>query len=101
MTWRDQAACYGLSELFSRTFLPKRRRGEGVTAQERAALAVCATCPVRQECLDEELQVMRDNGHSLGVFGGKTAKQRVEILKAEGWTYKRAEVRLVDAEEEL
>ncbi len=85
MTWRDQAACQGLATLFTATFFPSRRRGPSVTPQERAALAVCATCPVRQQCLDEELETMRLGAQSLGVFGGTTARQRADTLKAEGW----------------
>lgn len=81
--WQDYAACHGLSELFGDTFTD--HRGRVPNRQERAALAVCATCTVRQQCLDAELEAMRLGRQTDGVFGGTIVRQRIEILKAEGW----------------
>lgn len=60
--WRHQAACLGSNPDH---FFP--------TDNETGATAArtCATCPVRQPCLDFALQ------HRLyGVFGGTTSKER-------------------------
>ena len=40
------------------------------------AVAICAECPVRQQCLDHALQ----RREPLGIWGGKTAYQRRAIL---------------------
>jgi hypothetical protein len=40
------------------------------------AVAICAQCPVRQQCLDHALQ----RREPLGIWGGKTAGQRRAIL---------------------
>ena len=42
--------------------------------------AICATCPVRVECLDAELAVMRTGETSYGVFGGTDVYERRELL---------------------
>lgn len=41
-------------------------------AQERAALSVCATCPVRDECRDYSLEAREH----FGVWGGATERSR-------------------------
>ncbi len=81
MTWRDHAACLGMDEMFAQTMLPGKRNGH--TIAERKAVAMCATCPVRRPCLDEELQLMREGTPSIGVFGGTTGADRRRILREE------------------
>ena len=49
-----------------------------VTAGEEAeALAVCATCPVRAQCLE---QALRD-GERDGIWGGATPEERRRIAR--------------------
>lgn len=60
--WRDYASCQGLD---ADLFFP----GQGDVDTARAAKAVCATCPVTEQCLaiaDPEF----------GIFGGLTVKER-------------------------
>lgn len=70
MTWRQSAACFGTdSDLF---FL---ERG----ASSRHAKAICAECPVVDECLDYAM-----NTYSLtdvGIFGGLTARERLTLRR--------------------
>ncbi len=63
MTWREQAACKGANpDLFH----PER----GDTATVKAALAICATCPVQAECATTGAR------EPVGIWGGTTAAQR-------------------------
>ena len=72
MTWRTNAACRGAD---SNLFIPDRG-ANGVAAVEKA-LAICATCTVRAECLEEALS----RPELLGVWGGKTAVERRYMRK--------------------
>ena len=81
-TWRRDAACRNHpTELFfpsTRGRLRTSRRLVSVgQLQEVAALDVCATCPVREECLEYALD--RDE---VGVWGGTTDRDRRRIRKA-------------------
>ena len=59
--WREEAACrYTDPDLF----FPESGAGMHTTA--KAAKAVCAVCPVRNNCLDDALR--NDERH--GIFGG-------------------------------
>ena len=61
--WQEQANCRNVDpEIFH------PGRGESV----KEALAYCAGCVVVQECLDYAL----DNGIKIGIYGGKSEKQR-------------------------
>jgi WhiB family redox-sensing transcriptional regulator len=44
---------------------------------ERAALVVCATCTVRDECLDFAIETRE----RFGVWGGTTERQRKKLLR--------------------
>lgn len=44
---------------------------------------ICARCPVADPCLTNELDVMRQNLPSIGVFGGSTQAERRLILQVE------------------
>jgi len=68
-TWQDAAACGGAD---TDLFFPERG------ADPRPAQAVCATCPVAQQCLGHALTV----GEDFGIWGGKTARDRRSILQA-------------------
>lgn len=61
--WRHDAAC---RDMDPELFFP----GTGVSPEE--ALAVCARCPVRKDCLDWALKAPEKDG----VWGGTTARQR-------------------------
>lgn len=66
LAWKADAECAGLDP---ELFFP--RRGEN-TLQ---AKAVCAVCPVRQECLDYALA----STDLLGIWGGTSEKERRRI----------------------
>jgi WhiB family redox-sensing transcriptional regulator len=68
--WTERAACRnaaaGLFYPISRETRVARRMREAV------ALVICASCPVRAQCLDHALQT----NERLGVWGGLTESQR-------------------------
>ena len=68
--WREQAKC---AETDPEAFFPP----PGTTPH--AAFRICASCPVRAECLTDAL-TRRDNAY--GVLGGLTANQRRKLLRA-------------------
>ena len=68
--WQLSAACRGLAS--ASFFHPDGERGASRVRREQAAKAICATCPVRQDCLDWALKV----GEPYGVWGGKTSEER-------------------------
>lgn len=68
--WREQAKC---AETDPKAFFPP------VGAVPHAALRICASCPVRNDCLTDAL-TRRDN--DFGVLGGLTANQRRKLLRA-------------------
>jgi len=66
--WTNQAACRGTD---TEIFYP-------VTSDEEAeALSICATCPVRAQCLDDALR----NREIYGIWGGTTPEQRRRIRR--------------------
>jgi WhiB family redox-sensing transcriptional regulator len=71
--WRDQAAC---REVDPELFFPI---GHGPAAQAQIvdAKAVCARCPVVQECLAWALET----GQDAGVWGGLTEEERRELRR--------------------
>jgi len=66
--WRERAAC---RDLDTDLFFPV---GEGAEAQAQAdaAKAVCASCPVRGDCLDFAIATRQE----AGIFGGMTEEDR-------------------------
>jgi WhiB family redox-sensing transcriptional regulator len=67
-TWRARAACRDLDTAF---FFPES------DADAEPALAVCASCPVRDACLEFALTTRQDDG----VWGGTTEAQRKRIRR--------------------
>ena len=66
--WRQDAAC---RDLDTAVFFPE-------TDEEAAqALAVCATCPVREACLEFALVTRQDDG----VWGGMTETERKRLRR--------------------
>jgi WhiB family redox-sensing transcriptional regulator len=66
--WRCQAACRGMDPAI---WYPSPDVDE-----KSWAIAICAKCPVRRQCLDHALQ----RREPLGIWGGKTAGQRRGIV---------------------
>ncbi len=77
MGWRERAACRGMDpDLF---LLDKSESGDVPKAK-----AVCRSCPVREECLEEALAPVYVGGNvvkTVGVWGGFSEKQRRELNK--------------------
>lgn len=72
--WQMKGACRGLdSSLF---FHPEGERGAAKAARERAAKALCATCPVMIQCREHALRVREP----FGVWGGLTESEREQAL---------------------
>jgi WhiB family transcriptional regulator, redox-sensing transcriptional regulator len=67
--WARSAACAGLDP---ELFFPQRGEPADV------AIAVCAACPVRQECLDHALE----HGEHHGIWGGTSAKERRRMQRS-------------------
>ena len=75
--WVERAACRGYAELHGgpardRLFFPSR--GEAT----KPAKAICADCPVSQECLEYALVA----GLTDGVWGGLSARERKRLRRA-------------------
>lgn len=70
-SWRDEAACIGLTHLF---FVgPGGAKGEG----GQPGKAICADCPVSEPCLDYALTVRA----GFGIWGGLTYKERTAYAR--------------------
>jgi hypothetical protein len=74
--WMAEGACRGLAETLGgrerdRLFYPTR--GEPTKRAE----AMCADCPVRQECLDFALR----NGMHFGIWGGMSESERQRMRR--------------------
>jgi WhiB family redox-sensing transcriptional regulator len=79
--WQHQGACVDKDpESF---FLESNMRGKQKRDREQTAIAVCNTCPVKQECLDHALKVPE----MYGVWGGMTEEQRHVIARRLGIVY--------------
>lgn len=72
--WKEEAACKGQTELFFSV------RGYNQDKIE-VAKAICATCPVTYQCL----KYAKDNLLAFGVWGGKTANERLSLLGLRRW----------------
>ena len=74
MDWRDLAACRGMA---TADFYSRQER-----AQARA-IAVCRSCPVALECLEDALAfeagTKRD---TYGIRGGMIAADRIALVRA-------------------
>jgi WhiB family redox-sensing transcriptional regulator len=72
--WKDEAACKGQTDLF---FFEKGSN----RAQIDVAKAICAKCPVTYQCL----KYAKENMLAFGVWGGKTASERLSLLGLRRW----------------
>ena len=66
--WFDDAAC---REIDTDIFFPTSE------AQADEAKAICAVCPVREECLEYALEIRPGDG----VWGGLTATERHRLIR--------------------
>ncbi len=55
---------------------PHFERKDEREAREKAAKAICATCPVRQPCLDYALRIREPHG----IWGGLNEAERRQLL---------------------
>jgi|688.fasta_scaffold1008164_2 hypothetical protein len=63
--WMDEAACKNMEpEIF---FTDTRRQ---ISEEAQLALKTCNRCPVKKQCLDENIREM------WGIWGGTTAEER-------------------------
>ena len=70
-SWKLRAACRGPeSALFFPPTVPERK--EDRDAREQRAKAICAMCPVREECLEYALEIREPHG----IWGGLTEVER-------------------------
>ena len=69
--WIADAPC---SQADPELFFPDAHESRANVA---LAKRVCAACPVRQECLEWDL----DRGEKFGIYGGLTATQRRKVLR--------------------
>lgn len=78
--WQFEGACRDMDpEMF---FHPDGERGPRRRNRDNAAKAICATCPVIQQCREHALAVQEP----FGVWGGLTEEERTTILARRGVT---------------
>ena len=68
LSWRQRGACVGLDP---DVFYPPSDEEAG------EAKAICASCPVREPCLEYAL----GNREAEGIWGGTTARERRRLLR--------------------
>lgn len=73
--WRQSAAC---RDEDPELFFPVSDMGPGAQQTARAK-AVCARCPVREQCLDYAVE----NGLDHGIFGGLTERERRDLMRGD------------------
>ncbi len=78
-SWQVKAACRGpQSDLFfPPTHFEKKEDREG---REREAKEICATCSVRQACLDYAVRIREPHG----VWGGLSEADRKQLMAEAG-----------------
>lgn len=73
--WQQSGACRGLpAEMF---FHPDGERGPSRRKRENSAKAICASCPVIQQCRTHALAVQEP----YGIWGGLSEDDRFNILE--------------------
>lgn len=73
--WREEALCMRLG-------LPTDIFFEGPMYDPITAAQACRNCPVRRECLEDQLRYeARGTAQTAGIFGGLTAYQRAPLRK--------------------
>jgi WhiB family transcriptional regulator, redox-sensing transcriptional regulator len=74
LAWRQDAACASVA---TETFFPIGLTGQALE-QTHMAKRVCASCPVRDCCLEFALRTNQDHG----VWGGHTEEERRTIRRS-------------------
>jgi WhiB family redox-sensing transcriptional regulator len=74
--WQLKAACRGPQAAI---FFPPAQleRKDEKEAREEAAKSICATCPVRQPCLDYAMRIREPHG----IWGGLNELERKALLR--------------------
>ena len=75
LDWQHQGACRNCAP---ELFFPIGTTATSVVADIEAAKAICATCPVRPECLRYALQTRQE----YGIWGGTTEDERRALARA-------------------
>lgn len=74
--WQEAGACREMdTELF---FHPEGERGSTRRRRAENAKAICATCPVMQQCREYALSIQEP----YGIWGGMSEEERREYLVA-------------------
>lgn len=75
-TWHQDAACLGMdTDIF---FLENKH-------DQNQAIATCISCPVRWQCLEEDLTYHTTHGtiyRATGIYGGYHPQARINMLRA-------------------
>ncbi len=79
MTWADHAACKGMAKTDPHVFFPDIERGMTSPHVWDKAREICIGCPVRIECLEEQMPFEEASGRRDGMWGGLTPRER-EVL---------------------
>jgi WhiB family redox-sensing transcriptional regulator len=82
--WRLLAAC---RDEDTDLFFPNGETGEAL-AQTEVAKSICATCPVRNECLEFAMTT----NQPYGIFGGLTESERKSLRRRRSRERREAEV---------
>ena len=78
--WTERAACRGVD---TELFFPVSTQGPAL-AQIEQARAICARCPVLDDCLEFATRT----GQRHGIWGGKTAEERRAGQRYRGRAYR-------------
>ena len=81
--WMNDAKCRGMSSelFFGKEYEGRQRHRPSLTSIEvRRAKAICAICPVMQECFDFAIE----NEEEYGIWGGTTRTERQQFREAYG-----------------
>ncbi len=78
IAWRHHAACRapGMADIFYPP--PELEKKHQRLEREKAAKAICRSCPVCEECLDHALQYEETQG----IWGGKSESELRAIIKS-------------------
>lgn len=77
--WAPRAACLGKDEeKGAPVFFPSNEVRRGGPDPREEAKAICATCPVREECLEYALAFPEP----LGIWGGMDEEERRRLRRA-------------------
>jgi WhiB family redox-sensing transcriptional regulator len=73
--WQEARACKDAHpDLF---FGPEHESGKARVIRQAQAKALCATCPVREECLEYALE----RSEVFGIWGGLNGKERRDVIR--------------------